>query len=211
MTKRRLFAAAALVLALGSAGRAEIIDRVLAVVSGDIITLSDAQAALRFGLVPADVSTDPVGAALQRMIDRRLTLADVERYQPPDPPQEDVEARLAPIRARFSDAAAFDAALQQSGLTVDQLRRAIADTLRIEAHVEQRVASGGSPSQDELMRFYKEHSADFTVKGVLRPFEDVRDELPALLLAARRESFVREWVEGLRRRASIVVLYLPGR
>jgi len=211
MTRRHLFAASLLLLALGAVGRAEIIDRVLAVVGGDIITLSDTQTALRFGLVPPDVSTDPVGAALQRMIDRRLALADVERYQPPDPPPEDVEARLAPIRARFPDAAAFDTALQRSGLSLDQLRRFVADTLRIEGHVDQRLASAGSPSQDELLRFYKDHAADFTVQNVLRPFEDVRQEIPARLAATRRESFVAEWMEGLRRRASIVVLYLPGK
>ena len=64
---------------------ADVIDRVLAVVGGQIITLSDVNAALRFGLVPADVSTDPVDAALQRLIDRRLMLAEVERYAPPEP------------------------------------------------------------------------------------------------------------------------------
>ena len=65
--------------------RAEIIDRMLAVVDGQIVTLSDVRAALRFGLVPADVTTDPIAAALQRLIDRRLMLHEVERYAPPEP------------------------------------------------------------------------------------------------------------------------------
>src|SRR5687768_17366957 len=77
--------------------RAEIIDRVLAVVDGQIVTLSDARAALRFGLVPADVSADPIGAAMQRLIDRRLTLAEVERYAPPEPPQAAVDAGVLAI------------------------------------------------------------------------------------------------------------------
>jgi hypothetical protein len=199
------------VVALSFTARAEIIDRVLAVVSGDLVTLSDAQTALRFGLVPADVSTDPVSAVLQRLIDRRLMLADVERYQPPDPPQEEVEAGLAAIRARSGDAAAFESAAGQSGVTVDQLRRFVADTLRIEWHAEQRLASAGPPSDDDLVRFYREHAADFSVKGALRPFDDVREDVRARFAAARRETFMRDWVEGLRRRASIVVLYLPGR
>ena len=208
---RRAIVATALVLALGAGARAEIIDRVLAVVSSEIITLSDVQVALRFGLVPADVSTDPIEAGLQRLIDRRLMLADVDRYQPPDPPQEDVDAGLAAIRARSADVAAFESALRQSGLTVDQLRRFVADTLRIEWHAEQRLASAGPSSDDDLVRFYRAHTDDFSVNGALRPFDDVRDEVRARFVSTRREAFMRDWIEGLRRRASIVVLYLPRR
>jgi peptidyl-prolyl cis-trans isomerase SurA len=208
---RHVFTAAALMLVLGSTARAEIIDRVLAVVNGEIITLSDAQIALKFALVPADVSTDPIAAALQRLTDRRLMLADVERYQPPDPPPDDVDARLAQIKARFPDTASFEAALRQWGLTVDQLRRHIVETLRIDDHVGQRLSSSSQPSDDDLLRFYREQAADFTIDGVLRPLDEVREQVRARMLDARRDAFIRDWVEGLRRRASIVVLYLPGR
>ena len=44
---------------MATAVRAEVIDRVLAVVDTQIITLSDARAALRFALVPQDVAVDP--------------------------------------------------------------------------------------------------------------------------------------------------------
>ena len=208
---RHVFTAAAMVLVLASPARAEIIDRVLAVVNGEIITLSDAQIALKFALVPADVSTDPIAAALQRLTDRRLMLADVERYQPPDPLPDDVDARLAQIRARFPDTASFEAALRQWGLTVDQLRRHVVETLRIDDHVGQRLSSSSQPSDDDVLRFYREHAADFTVNGVLRPLDEVREQVRARMLDARRDAFIRDWVEGLRRRASIVVLYLPGR
>ena len=47
--------------------RAEIIDRILAVVEGAIVMQSDVAAAVRLGLVPAAGAPDPVAAALDAL------------------------------------------------------------------------------------------------------------------------------------------------
>ena len=65
---RRFIAGLAILVAASGSARAEIIDRILAVVDTQIITLSDVRAALRFGLVSEDVSLDPTGAVLQRLM-----------------------------------------------------------------------------------------------------------------------------------------------
>src|SRR4051812_3558047 len=80
------------VLALGAAvslmpttARGEVIDRILAVVNRELITLSDVAAAIRLGLVsvPQDAS-DPTRAVLDTLIDRQLELGETNRYQPPE-------------------------------------------------------------------------------------------------------------------------------
>lgn len=208
---RRVSGALAIVLLLGApAARAEIVDRILAVVSGQIITLSDVNAALRFGLVPADVSTDPVNAALQRLIDRRVMLEEAERYASAEPSPAEVAAAVAAVRETFADDLAFERALGQTAMTRERLAGAVRDSLRFDAYVEQRLASTAPPSEEEILRYYREHPDEFTSAGSLRPFSDVRDQALARVRAARREAFVSDWVAGLRRRASIVVLYLPG-
>jgi hypothetical protein len=69
-----------------STASAEIIDRILAVVDREIITLSDVNGAIRLGLVDVPLGTiDATQAALDRRIERRLTLTEVERYAPPEP------------------------------------------------------------------------------------------------------------------------------
>jgi len=190
---------------------AEVIDRILAVVGGQIVTLSDVHAALRFGLVPADVSADPVNAALQRLIDRRLMLAEVERYAPPEPAPADIDKGVAAVRAKFKDELAFATALNQSAMSPEQLRLFVRDSLRFESYLQQRFASTAQPSEDDLVRYYREHPQEFSAGGALRPFDDVREQVRARALEDRRDGFIRDWVAGLRRRASIVVLYLPGR
>jgi hypothetical protein len=137
----------ATVLACGVA-RAETIDRVLAVAGGQVILLSDVTAALDLGLVSDDGAADRVGAALAKLISRGLVLVEATRYAPPEPVDADVEKELSIVRARFPSAAAFDAALQRSGLTDLQLRVTLRENLRIRAYIAQRFAG----AEDEARR-----------------------------------------------------------
>ena len=187
--------------------RAQVIDRVLAVVVAEPITLSDVTAAMRFGFVP-DVpgGQDRVRAALDALIERRLQLIEVNRYLPPEPPAAEVDARLAPIRARFESQAAFEKAMTETGVTLDQLRSRARDDLRIESYVRQRFGGSYQPGEDEIARYYASHESEFMRNGSLRPYEDVRDEARKRLLDERTAALVREWVAGLRRRTDITVL-----
>jgi hypothetical protein len=192
--------------------RADVIDRILAVVDDQIITLSDARAVLRFELLPADVSEDPVAAVMQRLIDRRLMLNEVERYETSGVPAAAIDARVAAIQSRFEDALGLEIALNQTAWAREDLRRFIHDTRRIEAYLQQRFATALlDPSAEDIQRYYKEHPEEFTVKGVLRPFADMADQIRDRLSEQRREPVIRDWIEGLRRRANIVIVYLPGR
>jgi hypothetical protein len=191
--------------------RAELIDRILAVVDGHIITLSDARAALRFNLVPADVSEDPIEAAMQRLIDRRLMLNEVERYAPPEPSPASIEAGVAAMRARFKDALAFEIAVNQTALSHDELRRFVRDSSRLETYVRERFSLPFEPSREDALKYYKEHPEEFTVEGSLRPFEAVAEQARSAVTGERRAPVLREWVETLRRRGNIVIIYLPTR
>jgi len=168
-------------------------------------------AALRLGLVPPDVSTDPIEAALQRLIDRRLTLIEVERYSPPEPSAAEVDAAVAAIRAKFKDALAFEIVLNQTAMSNDELRRFVRDSFRVDTYLQQRLAGAAQPTDDDLEKYYRDHQGDFSANGVVRPFAEAREQVRARFDQERRATFVQEWVAGLRRRASIVVLYLPAR
>ena len=120
-----------------SAG-AEIIDRVLAVVGGVVITQSDVTAAFDVGLSAPGQTDDPLAAVLSQLIDRQLMLTEVERYAPPEPAADALDRAAAAVRARFSSEQAFGAALARSGLDTSRLRQLLRDQLRIDAYLEQR-------------------------------------------------------------------------
>ena len=196
--------------ALGTvtAVRAEVIDRVLAVVDTQIITLSDARAALRFALVPQDVAVDPIAAVMQRLIDRRLMLAEVDRYAPPEPASAAVDAAMTAIERRYKDALEMEIALNQSAMSREDLRRWVRDTLRLDAYFQQRFSTVVQPSEDDILRYHREHAAEFTVAGKLQPLDAIREAVRTAVIREQRELFVQQWVEGLRRRGSVQVLYL---
>jgi hypothetical protein len=118
--------------------QAETIERVLAVVAGQLITLSDVTAATDLGLQSADGAVDPVRAVLDKLIDRELVLAEVDRYAPAEPTAEAVDGEVARVRQRFPSAAAFDAALARSGIDERHLRETLRQDLRMRAYLDQR-------------------------------------------------------------------------
>lgn len=148
--------------------RAETIDRVLAVVEGRPILLSDVTAARDLGLVPMEEAADPVRAILPALIDRELMLVEVDRFAPPEPPADAVARELAEVRDRFASDEAFEAALARSGLDVANVRATLRENLRIRAYIDQRfVARAGRPTQagvDDWLAGLRAR-ADIVMKG----------------------------------------------
>ncbi len=190
-----------------TSARAEIIDRILAVVGGEPVTLSDVVAANRLGLVPPPAGdADRVQATLSALIERQLQLAEVNRYVPPEPPAFAIDARVAAVRARFADDAAFATALTETGVTQDQLRARTRDMLRIESYLQQRFSAVYQPGEDDIAQYYRSHESEFTRAGVLRPYSEVREEARKRLVDTRTAVLIKDWIEGLRRRADVTVL-----
>jgi hypothetical protein len=125
----------------------DVIDRIMAVVDGTTITLSDVNAVILFRLMEPPAGTaDPVGHTLNRLIERTLILAEVERFQPPEPDPIEITIRLDEIEKR-SGAAAFEKALSVTGSTSDQLRRYLRNDLRITTYLNQRFGANTDPAE----------------------------------------------------------------
>ena len=205
---RRVCVPVLLAICLVCTGRAEIIDRILAVVEGQLITLSDVRAVTRLGLEPLAGQGDQVRIVLDVLINRQLMLVEVERYAPPEPASAAIENRLKAIQTRFPDMLAFVTTLHQVGMTEEHLRRYVRDALRIEAYLQQRFTATIQPADDEIAGYYRLHAEEYTRAGKLAPYPDVRADVRARLVEQRRDVLVRDWLAGLRRRADIVDLYV---
>lgn len=194
--------------ALGTAP-AEVVDRVLAVVAGQVVTLSDARAALEFGLIQPRKEADPVTEAVEFLVNRQLMLNEVNRYSAPAADSALVEARLAALRARFGSQAAYEQALARSALTETRLRDILGDNVRIEGYLDQRFSAAAQPTSEEVERYYLDHPVHFTRNGVLQPLEDIQAEAFERVTTERRNSLIADWLDRLRRRFPVTVVY-PG-
>jgi hypothetical protein len=186
----------------GGVARGQIIDRILAVVDRAPITQSDVLGAIRLGLV-RDAA---IPAALDRLIERELVLAEVDRYAPPEPPDAEVDRKVSALRGAAASPSEFDGALLETGVSPERLRRHVRDDLRIEAYLQQRFGAPVQPSEEEVLQYYRDHAAQFSRGGAVRSYAEAHDDARAALIADRRSATIAEWVAGLRRRANVNVL-----
>ena len=159
---------AVLMLVYGGAVGADVIDRVLAVVAGQPITLSDARAAVALGLIERTATPDPIAGALDKLIERELVLTEVRRYQPREPSLSQLQGRLEAIPKRFPDRTAYLRALTSTGMTEPRLEGWVRDDLRAEIYITERFATAAPPTEEELLRYYRDHEAQFTTAGRAR-------------------------------------------
>jgi hypothetical protein len=204
---RRCLCTAVLVL-LAVPAAAAVIDRVVAVVGTEIITLSDVRAVETFGLGPAQAGATPA-AATTYLVNRRLMLGEVDRYAAPGADPGMVDRRLAEIRSRFKTTADFAAALARTAMTEGRLRSIVGDDLRIAAYLDQMFSAAAQPAADEVLRYYQDHPDEFTRGGRLTPFEDIQAEVQARVAAERRRAMVADWLDRLRRRANVLTPLVP--
>ena len=198
----------AMLLLLVLAAQSQTIDRVLATVGGALILQTDAVAAVRLGFVQPPAQTDALQWTLDRLIERRLMLIEVDRYGPPEPSRAAIDRRLQQIDERIGSGEDLAAILRETGMSVEQLRLYIRDDLRIEAYVQQRFGAAFQPSEDEIVGYYREHPTEFSREGRLVPFAEARGQARESLIAQRRAAAIRDWISGLRRRTEVNVLYL---
>lgn len=186
----------------------ELVDRTLALVGGQPITLSDARAALALGLVEIGPgSPASIGEAVTRLIQRELMLREVQRYAPAAPSESAVDERLERIRARFADAAAMHRVLDANGFSDARLRAWVRDDLRTESYLAQRFASATVPADAEIAREYAQSKAVYDQK--FATFEEAVPAIRQRLVESRRRQLIVDWVSDLERRTEIVLLPDP--
>lgn len=141
---------------LAVAGRAtaapdEVIDRVLAVASGEVITLSDVRAARELGRVNTEGAGDPVRAVLSQLIDRALVLAEVNRFAPPEPSPATIDEAFDTVIARFGSTERFDTTLASLGIDRPFVRDLLREDLRIRAYLDQRFTADSQADQRRMV------------------------------------------------------------
>jgi hypothetical protein len=191
-----------------------VVDRMLAVVNGDVVTLSDLRVVRVLRLVPLVTSAGtaaPAPAAITAMlalgddalvtqvIERRLVLAEIARYAPPEPTAEQITARRAAWSASLAPGTDVAQALRHAGLREPALAAWLRDDQRITAYLDQRFTAAAQPTRAQAQAYFRDHSSEFTSSDFTKVEADVRKKLAA----DRRAQRIREWIDQLVQRAEI--------
>jgi hypothetical protein len=188
------------VTALALAQQPELLDRTVALVGGQAITLSDVRAAMALGLVGDGKGS--IAEVTAQLVDRELILREVQRYAPAPPEASAVEARLEQIRRKVG--APLGPVLEPFGFTEPRLRAWVRDDLRTQTYLVQRFASATLPGDAEVSAAYMRQRAEFDKAGLT--FEQAAPMVRERLVDARRRELVVDWLSDLRRRTDVVIV-----
>ncbi len=179
--KKVLFLLAVLALTLTSKAAfcdTTVIDKVVAVVGQDVVTLSELQSEMAPAL--AELNQKYRGEELARATDklRRGTLNSlIDKYlqiqeakvQGIDVTDADVDTAIADIMKKNNmDKDAFAAALAQEGYTPEDYKKNLKDQLAVLRLVNRAVKSKIMIKEDEVEEYYKENIAKFTTAENVR-------------------------------------------
>jgi hypothetical protein len=200
-----------LVVASASAEADQVLDRVVAQVDGQVITLSDLRFEARVAMVergggaladaPLDEAT--LRSALELAIAQRAAGAEADRLGSFPLEAPDVEARLQRFEAHFPDKAAVELFLRAAGADESQLRDVLGRAMRAERALDARVRLRAQVNEGEVRRAWE-------VAGRKGSFEDSRTALREQLVRARYEAAAREELTKLRAAAQVRIVAQPG-
>lgn len=177
----------------------QLVDRVVARVGGNAITLTELEAARGFGIVNGQ-SDD---AALQQLIDRQLLLIEVGRFPPEEPTDAALTAEVQ--RERAAAGARVAELMTTTGTDESRLRDLARDTLRIDGYIDQRFGTAQQVTQDEAAAYYEAHPEAFRRGGTVIPLDEALPRAKELANAERRRSQLDRWLADLRGRTDIAI------
>lgn len=176
-----------------------LLDRVVARVNGTTVLLSDVRAAVAVGLVEGPAESDD---AVEQMVQRALLVEEVNRFPPPEPTAEAIDAELGRMRTR---AGSFDDVERRTGLTANHVRLLARDRLRIQSYVDQRFGLTVPLTDEQVLQYYRAHPEEFTVDGQVTTFERAQGLARERAGLEQRQRTISQWLRDLRARADVMV------
>jgi peptidyl-prolyl cis-trans isomerase SurA len=155
---RVLCAGAALLVA--TAGRAEVVNRIIATVDGDPITAHELERYAAERGADGDVPRDELLQALvtDRLLEKEATAQGIAASP------EEIDAYVAQVKQRNRiDDAQFADALRAQGLTLEQYRARVKAEIEKTALVTREIRQRVNVSPEEVERHYREHLDDYAV------------------------------------------------
>jgi len=182
---------------------AELVDRIVATVNRDAITLSELNQTVGFNNALGGAAGESVQSVreetLQGIINRHLLLQEAARLKFVDVSGQDVSSEMDQLRNRLGSDRALGELLDRLDMTREQLGHMLAERLTVERFVEKKVSLFVRVSRDEAEDYFNRNPDRF--KG--KKFPEVQKEITAALQARKAEEQLARYLAELRSRADI--------
>jgi peptidyl-prolyl cis-trans isomerase SurA len=198
------------------------LDRVVAIVNGDLILDSDVDQERRFAaLLPYGEASGVYTRekAIERLINRKLILQQ-SKLQPQDPiTDEDAQKDLDALRKELpackkydcDTKAGWDKDLAHQGFTEASLLELWKQRMEVLAFIERRFKQGVKISQQQIDTYYEKTLLPLYAAqhATAPPVDAISDRIQQILLQQQVSNLLSDWLQSLRAQGSVVVLH-PG-
>lgn len=186
-----------------------LLDRIVAVVNGEVISLSDVESELFFfGKINASPQGDQMNlpdssirVGVQELINHKLLLAEAKRFDVEDPTEMQIQRELEIIKNRFRSPQGFEMALRQNAMDPEDLKQKIKEHLIVNRFKDQRIRFFVIVLPDEISRYYSENQETFQGKT----YEEAEKEIERLLSEEKMKDKLKAYLSNLRAKASVQV------
>lgn len=204
----------------GQAPAAVVLDRVVAVVNNQAILASDVDEEIQLSVLdPARVGLGVLTpqVALEQLIGRALIQQQIrqEDAQAADPPQAEVDARLAEIRRELpacvhqncASEDGWQAFLAGHGLTPERVATYLRYRIQILRFIEQRFRQGIRITPQEIETYYRETLLpQYRAGDAIPALNEVEPRIEEILLQQRVNVLFGDWLRNLRKQGEVEVL-----
>jgi hypothetical protein len=183
-----------------------VIDQVVAVIEGQVLTRSELDFETRVVLVQqgglqaafAPLDEEALKGGLELAISLRLQVLSADRLEAFPAEQAEVQARLARFRDSFESEEAFQAFLARSGADVKLLTEVVERQVRAERILDSRIRPRVQVSEAEVLRYYQQHASEYP-----EGYAAVKLRLQSQLRKERYDQLAAKELAGLRQAAQV--------
>jgi len=198
-----------------------VLDRLVAVVNGDVILESDVDEERRFEEIqPYRAATDSTRAKIiERLVDRALILQQAA-LQPEDAvPDKDLDAQIATLRKDIPACKQYHCEtdegwkkfLGEHGFTEEEFRSRWLQRMQLLKFIEVRFRNGVKIKDEDIQSYYeKTMLPEYARRNVTPPkLETVKRRIEEVLLQQEVSALLEDWLKSLRAQGSVRII-VPG-
>jgi len=177
----------------------KVIDQILAVVDGHLITQSDLRIQTLFSLEFPLLEEKEKDSRLQFAVDQVLLLEDAEKFATEKPAGEEINEVLKKIESTAGSEEKLALLLSREGISKNDLKTLISRYLLSKKFIEQRINYFIFISDTEIESYYNDHPAEWNGSTL----EMVRPRVYSLLFEQKRKEKLADFLVKRRSRAAI--------
>jgi hypothetical protein len=150
----------------------------------------------------AAVNPPPPPAGKAVLQDRVLAVVDEDPIL-----ASEIQKRVAEIRARYPDEAAFQKALKEVGLDLKGLRQLVARQLLVLTYVDERLGARAFVEPEDINRYYRDVlTPEMRKRGQQPPpLDEVREDIRETVKQQKLTQEMANWTRDLRAKADVLV------